>query len=255
VGWKLALGIILLPIIFAWFTLRPGYSILARTVSLTWTAFYIFSSWINPVEPPRQQTGSSASALSSPVINERQGHKSKRPSQGQTYVAKLENQKSRVTGVLIVEEDLNTETSLALESDLIDILARRYHEGADLPLAADQVTQRNAYGTWLSNVQQARFPQLRAAYGKILNDRMWKHDIEVQVLGADQSEVLIYGAPLIRNAAKHAYLEAIMPSIHRYRFRKVTMRWRRRGEGTEWTFESPDDRAVLVLEQGSWKEP
>lgn len=36
VGAPLAIGILLLPIVFAWFTLRRGYSVLARAVSFVW---------------------------------------------------------------------------------------------------------------------------------------------------------------------------------------------------------------------------
>lgn len=43
VGWALGLGILFMPCIFSWFTLRKGYSIGARVVSVLW-AFIIIGS-------------------------------------------------------------------------------------------------------------------------------------------------------------------------------------------------------------------
>jgi hypothetical protein len=39
----LGLGIFLLPIIFAWFTLRQGYSTVSRAVSMVWLVIVVFS--------------------------------------------------------------------------------------------------------------------------------------------------------------------------------------------------------------------
>ncbi len=46
----LIIGIILLPMIFAWFTLRKGTSITARIVSFTWMIIAIIANgeWVNP---------------------------------------------------------------------------------------------------------------------------------------------------------------------------------------------------------------
>lgn len=46
VGFLLGMGILILPIVFAWFTLRSGYSVLARSVSLVWlvVSLLIFGS-------------------------------------------------------------------------------------------------------------------------------------------------------------------------------------------------------------------
>lgn len=44
VGWKLVVGIVFLPIVFAWFLLKPGYSVLARALSFGWMALVIFGS-------------------------------------------------------------------------------------------------------------------------------------------------------------------------------------------------------------------
>jgi hypothetical protein len=39
----LGVGIFLLPIIFAWFTLRQGYSTVSRAVSMVWLVLYLFA--------------------------------------------------------------------------------------------------------------------------------------------------------------------------------------------------------------------
>lgn len=38
----LGIGIFLMPIIFAWFTLRQGYSTISRAISMVWLIIYIF---------------------------------------------------------------------------------------------------------------------------------------------------------------------------------------------------------------------
>lgn len=58
-------GILIFPIIFAWFTLRPGYSRLARAVALTWTALFILSlveQYMEPQAPRRHSVAAMASS-------------------------------------------------------------------------------------------------------------------------------------------------------------------------------------------------
>lgn len=42
VSFLLSIGILLIPLIFSWFTLRNGYSVLARTISFSWLLFSLF---------------------------------------------------------------------------------------------------------------------------------------------------------------------------------------------------------------------
>jgi len=44
VGFLLGFGIVLMPYIFSWFTLRAGYSVFARIVSFSWLAFFIYGA-------------------------------------------------------------------------------------------------------------------------------------------------------------------------------------------------------------------
>jgi ATP-dependent Zn protease len=39
----LGIGILLIPIVFAWFTLRQGYSTVSRAISMVWMVIYIFA--------------------------------------------------------------------------------------------------------------------------------------------------------------------------------------------------------------------
>ena len=43
VSMLLGIGIFLFPIIFAWFTLRQGYSTVSRAISMVWMIVYIFA--------------------------------------------------------------------------------------------------------------------------------------------------------------------------------------------------------------------
>jgi hypothetical protein len=49
VGFLLGLGILLFPLIFAWFTLRQGYSTFARVVSFVWLILCLIAGLtVNP---------------------------------------------------------------------------------------------------------------------------------------------------------------------------------------------------------------
>lgn len=76
----LSLGIFIMPYVFAWFTLREGYSSWARKVSFGWlTVFVIYMIFLfgyilpnqgvrqTSVEPPRQSPTSSATPLPTPL--------------------------------------------------------------------------------------------------------------------------------------------------------------------------------------------
>lgn len=52
VGLLLGIGIFLLPIIFAWFTLRKGHSVVARVVSLGWLGIVVIATILSPPVPP-----------------------------------------------------------------------------------------------------------------------------------------------------------------------------------------------------------
>jgi hypothetical protein len=77
VGFLLGFGIFLLPFIFAWFTLRRGYSTLARVLSFGWMGFLIIVAIVAPPAPVSNSTGaktnsadaSRASAASSADAN------------------------------------------------------------------------------------------------------------------------------------------------------------------------------------------
>ena len=43
VSMLLGIGIFLFPIIFAWFTLRQGYSTVSRAISMVWMIIYVFA--------------------------------------------------------------------------------------------------------------------------------------------------------------------------------------------------------------------
>ena len=43
VSFLLGIGIFLIPIIFAWFTLRQGYSTVSRAISMVWLVLYIYA--------------------------------------------------------------------------------------------------------------------------------------------------------------------------------------------------------------------
>ena len=69
VGLALGFGIFLVPVIFAWFTLRKGYSSTAKVISFAWLAFslIIFASQDGAKKTPASNASSQGSYEAAPV--------------------------------------------------------------------------------------------------------------------------------------------------------------------------------------------
>lgn len=61
----LGLGILLLPVIFTWFTLRKGHSMMARALSFAWLFLLIAISFADGIDPTPPSSASSSSSSSS----------------------------------------------------------------------------------------------------------------------------------------------------------------------------------------------
>lgn len=69
VGILLGIGIFLLPIVFAWFTLRKGHSTLSRVVSFGWMAVLVVAAALSPgsqTSAPTTDINATASPMKSP---------------------------------------------------------------------------------------------------------------------------------------------------------------------------------------------
>lgn len=66
VGLLLGLGILLLPIVFAWFLLRKGHSTLSRVIGFVWLALVLFF-WIGAVNAPATPPDETTEAGRAPV--------------------------------------------------------------------------------------------------------------------------------------------------------------------------------------------
>jgi len=64
VGLGLGIGILLIPVIFAWFTLREGYSTRARVVSFAWLIFTLLAFFGTGRHGPSPRIGQAPSAQS-----------------------------------------------------------------------------------------------------------------------------------------------------------------------------------------------
>src|SRR6185312_6515157 len=60
VGIGLALGIVILPIVFVWFLLRQGHSVRARVLGFGWLVFFIVLGQLGSHLPPAPQRASLA---------------------------------------------------------------------------------------------------------------------------------------------------------------------------------------------------
>lgn len=73
VSFSLGVGIFFLPIIFSWFTLRKGYGLFARIISIGWMAIFIFSALqsSNDLSSSSSTHSTDQSSQSKPKITEK----------------------------------------------------------------------------------------------------------------------------------------------------------------------------------------
>lgn len=62
VGVGLGLGILFLPYVFSWFTLRQGHTTLAKTVSFIWMGLFVLAWALHSNEPSARYTGTNSSS-------------------------------------------------------------------------------------------------------------------------------------------------------------------------------------------------
>lgn len=65
VGWLLGIGIVLLPLVFAWFTLRDGHSTKARVISFAWLGLFAISAFANPPDDSNTDDSTTTTATAS----------------------------------------------------------------------------------------------------------------------------------------------------------------------------------------------
>jgi len=66
VGWLLGIGIVFVPFVFAWFTLREGHSTKAKVASFAWLGLVVISAIADPPEDSEEADSSTPAAVTSP---------------------------------------------------------------------------------------------------------------------------------------------------------------------------------------------
>lgn len=101
-------------------------------------------------------------------------------------------------------------------------------------------------------IQARELPLMRAAWGKILREALWKHNLEVRVGGQANRTLRLTAGIFSSNGNIKQIHETLREQALLLRFRRVEYRWYNgQDEYTYFTVESPPDGAIrLITENG-----
>lgn len=77
----------------------------------------------------------------------------------------------------------------------------------------------------IQNFQSSIFPKMRKTYFKIVKDKLWRSNIEVSLLGSNNTTLQLTGGTLASNANKEDVMNAMREMTTKLRFQKINMKW------------------------------
>ncbi|WP_336834396.1 hypothetical protein [Sphingobacterium siyangense] len=90
--------------------------------------------------------------------------------------------------------------------------------------------------------QSKEFPILRKAYANISKNMMWEHDIEVSIMGKNNSKLMLVGAAFATNKNIKTISESMREMVNRLRFKELHFKWYSRQEEYNYlTYDTPSD--------------
>lgn len=107
-GW-LTLGIVVMPAVFSWFTLRSGYSKTARTVALSWMVLFLLVQGVSaPGTKHRQAENTAATAAAEPTATQAAPRRESHEEQMARWIAEMRDKGGQcVMAANFVEQYVN----------------------------------------------------------------------------------------------------------------------------------------------------
>lgn len=117
-------------------------------------------------------------------------------------------------------------------------------------LTAAQQAQVATFRTKLVSLQQRTLPIIRKAYGKIIGDKLWEHDVTARVLDDGNRTIEFVGWFFAAHRNIKDMNENIWPMVRKLRFTRVQYRWMKDGDMTFFTTKGSDSE-VLTWDDGN----
>lgn len=77
----------------------------------------------------------------------------------------------------------------------------------------------------LSNYQVKLLPKMRNSYAKAAKEKLWRSNIEVAILGSNNTTLQFTGGSLASNANKEDFMKAMNEMVNELRFKKINLKW------------------------------
>lgn len=145
-------------------------------------------------------------------------------------------------------DDLATSDQLWKVRDAFEEFARRAEDGKEFG-AGDAAVARATLIKAISAKQISIFPKLRSAYAALVDQEMWRIDVDVAALGAGNRTIRFTGARFAANRNIGDAQDAAARLLSSLRFKKASYEWFRGARQSQfYDIASPADSDV-----GTWK--
>ena len=99
----------------------------------------------------------------------------------------------------------------------------------------------------LKNLQLREFPKIRANYAKILKNKLWEEDIEVQNFGSGNTTLQFTGGIFASNKNKQDFQTSLFQTFKDFRFKRINYKWYEYDdEYTYYTVNSDKDSKIIT---------
>jgi hypothetical protein len=238
VSLPLIVGIVILPIIFAWFLIRPGYSKLARSVAFGWLAVFLVIGVANPPQPSATGKSTKAALPENP--------------EGRAYMQRMEGELRGLRRQDPFETARASKEELMMRAALYGAWAQLYSEGDKLPLDDNSTAERDELKRLAISRQVAEFPLLRQRLAELLGDALRSDGYEVRVEGDNRQRLILAGPLLGSSRGKEQAKRAIGELLGLLRFKSIVFESYSSEDRDLDVLGSPNDNALAVFEAGRW---
>jgi hypothetical protein len=171
-----------------------------------------------------------------PILNDSIEEKAQQQRDLEQMVRKIQNESERIDGFSSEKSFGNVQT-IQLELDFFSNCQKLVSEAEGLPLFAENseaMIVLNGLKKKLVSLQNAEFPKLRKAYGKIAKEDLWIHNIDVLVKGNRSTTIEFVGGYFANNSNIKETQDALSEILNGLRFKRVNYKWYKYDE--EYTY-------------------
>ena len=149
----------------------------------------------------------------------------------------------------------DTKEEILIETVLFGAWAQEINRATNYELTASEKAKVARLKEEVSDIQRREFPRMRAAWGKILAQAMWEHNMTVSTGGEGNRTLRLTAAIFASNGNIKKINGVVWEQATLLRFKRIEYRWYKgEEEYTYFRVDSPKDSAVRRI-SGNGYEP